>query len=106
MLNSVNIMGRLTANPEVITIDRKKGTCVCNIRIAVDDRFNREKTHFFDVELWNGTAEFVEKYFSKGDMIAVSGRLAMDEYEDKEHNKRNRVKIISENVSFCGGTKK
>ena len=100
MINNVVIMGRLTKEPE----ERKTSTgkTVCSICVAVDNRFDREKTDFLDVIAWNQTAEFICKHFHKGTMIAVQGRLATRMWEDKNGNKRKNVDIVADAVSFCG----
>jgi single-strand DNA-binding protein len=101
MINNVVIMGRLTKEPE----ERKTSTgkTVCSICVAVDNRFDKEKTDFFDVIAWNQTAEFICKHFHKGTMIAVQGRLATRMWEDKNGSKHKAVEIVADNVSFCGG---
>ena len=103
MINNVVIMGRLTKKPE----ERKTSTGknVCSFCVAVEDRFDKEKTHFFDVIAWNQTADFVSRYFEKGTMIAVQGRLATRTWDDKNGAKRKAVEIVADNVSFCGEKK-
>ena len=103
MINSVVIMGRLTKEAE----ERKtnSGKTVCGFCVALDDRFDKEKTHFVDVIAWNKTAEFICKYFHKGSMIAVQGRLTTRMWEDKNGAKRKAVEIVADNVSFCGEKK-
>lgn len=103
MLNNIVIMGRLTKDAE----ERKtnSGKTVCSFCVAVDDRFDREKTHFIDVIAWNNTAEFVCKYFHKGSMIAVQGRLTTRMWEDKNGSKHKAVEIVADEVSFCGDKK-
>lgn len=103
MLNNIVIMGRLTKDAE----ERKtnSGKTVCSFCVAVDDRFDREKTHFIDVIAWNNTAEFVCKYFHKGSMIAVQGRLTTRMWEDKNGSKHKAVEVVADEVSFCGDKK-
>jgi single-strand DNA-binding protein len=103
MINNIVIMGRLTKDAE----ERKtnSGKTVCSFCVAVDDRFDREKTHFIDVIAWNNTAEFVCKYFHKGSMIAVQGRLTTRMWEDKNGTKHKAVEIVADEVSFCGDKK-
>lgn len=100
MINSVVIMGRLTKEPE----ERKtsNGKTVCSFCVAVDDSYNKDKAHFIDIIAWDKKAEFVIKYFRKGSMIAVQGRLATRMWEDKNGNKRKNVDIVADAVSFCG----
>lgn len=101
MINNVVIMGRLTNDAE----ERKtnSGKSVCNFCVAVDDRFDKDKTSFLDVVAWGKTAEFISKYFHKGSMIAVVGRLDARMWEDKDGKKRKIVEIVADEVSFCGG---
>ena len=99
-INTAAIMGRLTKDP----IKTPAGqTNVCHFTVAVDDRFNRNTTHFIDVDAWASTAEFVSKYFHKGTMIAVTGSLQQSCWTDKEGNKKSKIVIRADNVSFCGG---
>jgi single-strand DNA-binding protein len=103
MINNVVIMGRLVRDAE----ERKtsSGKIVCGFCVALDDKFDKEKTHFVDVIAWNKTAEFVCKYFHKGSMIAVMGRLTTRTWEDKNGNKRKETEIVADEVSFCGDKK-
>ena len=104
MLNNAVIMGRLVAQPEL----RKTSSdiSVTSITVAVDRKFTKQgeerQADFIDVICWRGTAEFVCKYFSKGQMIAVQGYIQTRIYEDKDGNKRKAVEIVADNVSFCG----
>ena len=107
MLNSIVIMGRLTATPELKTTN--SGISVTSFTVAVDRRFQKQgeekQTDFLNVVAWRQAADFVCKYFNKGDMIAVQGELQTRRYEDKDGNKRTATEIVAENVSFCGGKK-
>ena len=107
MLNSIVIMGRLTATPELKTTN--SGISVTSFTVAVDRRFQKQgeekQTDFLNVVAWRQAADFVCKYFNKGDMIAVQGELQTRRYEDKDGNKRTATEIIADNVSFCGGKK-
>ena len=104
MLNSVCMVGRLVADPELRTTSAN--VSVTSFRIAVDRSFVRageeRQADFFDVVAWRNTAEFVSRYFRKGSMIAVQGSLQTRNYEDKNGNKRTAYEIIAANVSFCG----
>lgn len=104
MLNCAIIMGRLTADPELRTT--ASGLSVTSFSVAVDRRFQRQgeekQTDFINVVAWRQTAEFVSRYFHKGSMIAVQGSIQTRNYEDKNGNKRTAVKIVADNVSFCG----
>lgn len=103
MINNVVIMGRLTKDAE----ERKtsNGKTVCSFCVAVDDSYNKDKAHFIDIIAWDKKAEFVTKYFRKGSMIAVQGRLATRTWEDKNGSKHKAVEIVADNVSFCGEKK-
>lgn len=100
-LNHIVIMGRLTRNPELRRTG--SGVAVASFTIACDRDFgqNGEKeTDFVDIVAWRNTAEFVEKYFTKGRMAVVSGRLQMRKWEDKNGNKRTTAEVVADNVYF------
>lgn len=101
MLNHITIMGRLTRDPEL----RRTGTgvAVASFTIACDRDFGQngqKETDFIDVTAWRNTAEFVEKYFAKGRMAVVSGRLQIRSWTDKDGNKRKTAEIVADNVYF------
>lgn len=104
MLNVAVIMGRLVATPELR--HTPNDIAVCSFRVAVDRNFStrsgERQTDFIDVVAWRQTAEFVCRYFTKGQMIAVNGSIQTRSYEDKQGNKRTAVEIVADNVSFCG----
>ena len=105
-MNNICIIGRLTSAPEIKTTT--SGVSVCSVSIAVDRDYkvNGEKaTDFIPCVFWRGTAEFVGKYFSKGDMIAVIGSLESRKYKDKDGNKRTVWEVKADKVNFCGGKK-
>ena len=103
MLNRITIMGRMTRAPEIRHTE--SGKAVANFTLAVDRDHNREETDFIDVVAWNGTAEFVSKYFRKGSAAIVSGRLQMRKYEAKDGTNRTAYEIVADNVYF-GESKK
>ena len=107
MLNVAIIMGRLTRDPELRRTN--SGKPVAGFTVAVDRDYAPEgqekETDFIDCVAWNGTAEFVEKYFKKGSMIVVNGRLQLRNWTDKEGNKRKTAEILASNVYF-GESKK
>ncbi len=107
MLNHIIAMGRLTRDPELRRTN--SGVAVASFTIACDrDRApegQEKETDFIDCVAWRGTAEFVEKYFKKGRMIVVSGRLQIRGWTDKEGNKRRSAEIVADNVYF-GDSKK
>lgn len=102
MLNKIVLMGRLTRDPELR--HTQSGTAVASFSLAVDRDFkgqNGEKeTDFIDVVAWRNTGEFVSKYFSKGRMAVVSGRLQIRDWTDKDGNKRRSAEVIADNVYF------
>ena len=102
MLNSVCLMGRLVADPELRHTQTQ--IPVTSFRIAVDRTFQpkgQEKvTDWIDIVAWRNTAEFVSKYFRKGSMIAIQGSIQTRSYTDKEGNKRTAVEVLADNVFF------
>ncbi len=104
MLNVVVLMGRLVADPELR--HTTSGIATCSVRIAVDRNFVRageeRKADFIDIVVWRQTAEFVCKYFRKGNLIAVEGSIQTRNYEDKQGNKRTAFEVVANNVSFTG----
>ncbi len=104
MLNSIIIMGRLTADPELRSTS--SGLSVTSFTVAVDRGYVRageeKKADFIPVVAWRQTADFVSKFFRKGSMIAVQGSLQSRSYEDKNGNKRVAYEVIADQVSFCG----
>lgn len=103
MLNTAILMGRLTADPELKTTN--SGLSVTSFCVAVDRRYQKDgekQADFLNVVAWRQTAEFICKYFQKGQMIAVQGSIQTHNYEDKNGNKRTAVEIVADNVSFCG----
>lgn len=104
MINNVTLMGRLTAAPELKTT--QSGTSVTAFCIAVDRRFQKDgdkQADFINCVAWRNTAEFIARYFGKGDMIAVTGEIQTRKYQDKNGNNRVAVEVIIDNASFCGG---
>lgn len=103
MLNQSIIMGRLTHDPELRTTPN--GVSVVRFQVALDrpkQRNAEPKTDYIDVEAWRSQADFVSRYFQKGQMIAVVGPLHKDSYTDKNGVKRERTYISADTVSFCG----
>lgn len=102
MLNHIVIMGRLTRDPEQRSTG--SGLTVANFSVAVDRDFKSEtgekETDFIDCVAWRKTAEFVCKYFVKGSLIVVSGRLQIRTWTDNEGNKRRTAEIVADNVYF------
>lgn len=107
MLNHITIMGRLTRDPEYRTTGN--GTSVANFSVAVERDFKTDagekETDFIDCVAWRQTAEFVTKYMKKGSMVAVSGRLQVRAWTDKDGNKRRTAEVIADNVYFAESKK-
>lgn len=103
MLNKAVIMGRLTAEPELK--HTPNNVSVLSFTVAVDRAFARDgkrETDFLDVVAWRSTAEFIAKYFRKGQMIAIVGTIQARLWEDKDGKKRKSVEIVAEEASFTG----
>ena len=102
MLNKVIIMGRLVKDPELRRT--QSGTAVTSFRIAVDRDFKSQdgskQADFFDVVAWRSTVEFVSKYFTKGRMAVVEGRLQTRDWTDREGGKRVATEIVADNIYF------
>lgn len=103
MLNHIVLMGRLTADPELRRTG--SGVAVASFTLAVDRDFtNKEsgtkETDFIDIVAWRSTAEFVSKYFAKGRMAVVSGRLQIRRWQDKDGNNRRSAEVVADNVYF------
>ena len=103
-MNKIMLMGRLTADPELRTTP--SGTSVTSFTIAVSREYARSgeerQTDFFDIVAWQGRAEFVTKYFSKGSMIALCGSLQTRSYVDKNGNNRKAYEVVADNIYFTG----
>ena len=103
MLNHITIMGRLTRDPELRRTG--SGIAVASFSLAVDRDFSpkdggERETDFIDCVAWRQTGEFVSKYFTKGSMIVVSGRLQIRNWNDKDGNKRRTAEVVADNVYF------
>ena len=103
MLNHITIMGRLTRDPELRRTG--SGVAVASFTLAVDRDFGKNdngerETDFIDCVAWRQTGEFVSKYFTKGRMIVVDGRLEMRDWTDRDGNKRTSAEVIVDNAYF------
>lgn len=102
MLNHIVLMGRLTRDPELRRT--QSGTAVVSFALAVDRDFKgqdgEKETDFIDIVAWRNTAEFVSKYFTKGRMAVVEGRLQIRPWTDKDGNKRRSAEVVADNVYF------
>lgn len=102
MLNHIVIMGRLTSDP--VLRRTQSGIAVASFSLAVDRDYKPEngerETDFIDIVAWRSTAEFAQKYFSKGRMAVVSGRLQIRPWTDKDGNKRRSAEVVADNIYF------
>ena len=107
MLNNVSLMGRLTRDPELR--QTQSGIAVASFSLAVERDFKPQdgerEVDFFDIVAWRSTAEFVNKYFSKGRMAVVDGRLQSRKWQDKNGNNRVSIEVVADSVYF-GDSKK
>lgn len=107
MLNKIILMGRLTRDPELRRT--QSGTAVAAFTIAVDRDYKpqsgEKETDFIDCVAWRSTGEFVSKYFSKGRMAVVEGRLQIRDWTDRDGNKRRSAEVVADSVYF-GGSKR
>ena len=103
MINRVVLMGRLTADPELR--QTPNGVAVASFSVAVNRSYSSKsgerQTDFINIVAWRQTAEFVSRYFHKGNMIALDGSIQTRSYTDKNGNKRTAFEVVAENVSFC-----
>ena len=104
MLNKVVLMGRLTSAPELKTTG--SGISVCSFALAVDRNYAKQgaerQTDFINVVAWRQTAEFICRYFAKGQLIALDGSLQSRTYQDRDGNNRSVTEVIADNVYFTG----
>lgn len=104
MLNISVLQGRITADPELR--QTPQGTSVCAFTIAVERSYCRQgeerQADFINIVAWRGTAEFVCKYFQKGQMIAVYGPIQTRRYKDKDGNNRTAFEVVASEVHFSG----
>lgn len=105
MLNSISIMGRLSSDPQLRRT--ASGKAVASFSVACERDFKNQQTgekevDFIECVAWGGTAEMVEKYFHKGQMAIVTGRLQIRQYTDKNGQKRRQAEILVNSIYFCG----
>lgn len=108
-LNRVLLTGRLVSDPE--TRETGAGIKAANVRIAVERDFKNRETgardaDFFTIVAWRGTADFLERYFHKGELVTVDGRLRQSNYVDRDGNNRSTVNVVAESLYFGGGKRK
>ena len=104
MLNNVVLIGRLTATPELKQTN--SGVEVTSFTLAIDRGYTKpgeeKQTDFINCTAWRGTAKFITSYFTKGQMIAVTGSIQTRNYEDKNGNKRIATEVVCKEATFCG----
>lgn len=102
-MNNVSLIGRLTADPELR--NTQSGIATTRFSVAVDKSYVKQseerQADFINIVAWRQTAEFICKYFAKGQRIALTGRIQTGSYTDKDGNKRYTFDVIAENVEFC-----
>ena len=108
MLNAISIMGRIARDPELRRTG--SGKAVTSFSVACERDFKNQQTgekevDFIECVAWGGTAETIEKYFSKGRKISMTGRLQIRDWTDKNGQKRRTAEILVGNVYFCGDNK-
>lgn len=103
MLNNITIQGRLVADPEYR--QTQNGKDVTTFTLAVSRDYDREQADFVSCVAWSGTAQFVSKYFGKGQLAIVAGRLQSRKWEDRNGQKRTSWDVVAEHVYFCEGKK-
>ena len=105
MINNVTLLGRICSDVELRTTNT--GKSVATFRIAVDrsvvKQGDQRQADFITIVAWEGTANFISRYFQKGSMIAIQGRIQTRNYEDNNGNKRTAFEVLATEVSFCGG---
>ncbi len=103
-INKVMLAGNLTRDPEVRKLSGDKS--VCNFGLAINHRYKggdgemKEETTFVDVEAWGRTAELVGQYLTKGRACFIEGKLKLDQWDDKDGQKRSKLKVVADNVQF------
>lgn len=101
MLNHIIVMGRLTRDPELRYTQNNKAVANFTVAVDRDKETNGERpTDFIDCVVWGATADFVSKYFFKGSMAVVSGRLQIRDWQDKDGNKRRSAEVAADSVYF------
>lgn len=106
-MNSIQLMGRTTSEIELKVTT--SGVSVAAFSLAVDRKYTpkgeEKQTDFIPCVAWRNTAEFLSKWFRKGDMLAITGELQTRGYTDKNGNKRTAIEVVVNNAYFCGGKK-
>lgn len=104
-MNTVNLMGRITRDPETRYSQSAEPIAVTRFSVAVNRKYKKDgeqEADFINCVAFRKTAEIIEKYFTKGKMIGIVGRIQTGSYTDKQGNKRNSTDVVVEEVCFCG----
>lgn len=99
MLNRAILMGRLTTDPDLR--QTPNGISVVTFSLAVGRNYNKDQTDFINIVAWRQTAEFVSKYFTKGQLVAVEGSIQTRKYTDKQNNPRTAFEVVADQVYFA-----
>lgn len=103
-MNKVVLMGRLTKDPDLRYTQNNRA--VCNFTLAVNRRFNADEADFINCQAWEKTAEFITKYFGKGNLLAIVGRIQTRTWDDNEGKKRYITEVIVDEAYFTGSKSK
>lgn len=99
-MNAIILKGRLTKDPELKAT--QSGISICRFCVAVNRRFNKDEADFINCVAWRGTAEFISKYFKKGQEICLSGALTVNRWENEEGKSEWSSEVTVDNAEFCG----
>jgi single-strand DNA-binding protein len=102
-MNSISLVGRLCESPELKQTNN--GKSVVSTTLAVDRPHTKDVTDFIPVVIWNQSAEYLGKYASKGTKVAITGKLTIRKYEDKNGNKRTAFEVVADTVEICDSAK-
>lgn len=102
-MNIIILKGRLTKNPEIK--QTASGVSVCTFSIAVNRKFKSDEADFINCTAWRQAAEFISKYFKKGQEICINGSLQVRKWQDNDGNTRYATDVVVENAEFCGSKK-
>lgn len=102
-MNIIILKGRLTKNSEIK--QTASGVSVCTFSIAVNRKFKSDEADFINCTAWRQTAEFISKYFKKGQEICINGSLQVRKWQDNDGNTRYATDVVVENAEFCGSKK-
>lgn len=100
-MNSVNLLGRLTRDPEVKYSQGEKSTCIARYSLAVTRAFKKDETDFINIVAFGKAGEFAEKYFKQGQQVAITGRIQTGSYTNKDNAKIYTFEVIAENQYFA-----